>query len=57
MSKTTMDIFEQMESEVRSYCRSFPTVFSKAKGSRMWDEDGKEYVDFFLRRRCSQLRS
>ncbi len=40
-------VFENYESEVRSYCRSFPTVFTKAKGSIMVDEDGKEYIDFF----------
>ncbi|GAE31126.1 diaminobutyrate--2-oxoglutarate transaminase [Halalkalibacter hemicellulosilyticus] len=47
MSQTNMKIFEELESEVRSYCRSFPTVFTKAKGYKMWDEDGKEYLDFF----------
>ncbi len=40
-------IFEQYESEVRSYCRHFPTVFSKAKGSKLFDELGNEYIDFF----------
>lgn len=40
-------VFENIESNVRSYCRSFPTVFTKAKGSVMVDESGKEYVDFF----------
>lgn len=40
-------VFENHESNVRSYCRSFPTVFVKAKGSVMIDEAGKEYVDFF----------
>ena len=40
-------IFENIESNVRSYCRNFPTVFTKAKGSVMTDENGKEYVDFF----------
>lgn len=40
-------VFENIESNVRSYCRSFPTVFTKAKGSVMIDENGKEYVDFF----------
>lgn len=39
--------FENYESNVRSYCRSFPTVFTKAKGSVMTDENGKEYIDFF----------
>ncbi|MCT2536159.1 diaminobutyrate--2-oxoglutarate transaminase [Aquibacillus koreensis] len=42
-----LNIFENMESEVRSYVRSFPTVFTKAKGYKMWDEAGKEYIDFF----------
>ncbi len=42
-----MKVFEKLESEVRSYCRSFPTVFTKAKGYKMWDEKGTEYVDFF----------
>ncbi|WP_258000473.1 diaminobutyrate--2-oxoglutarate transaminase [Bacillus sp. Marseille-P3661] len=41
-----MSIFEQLESEVRAYCRSFPTVFTRASGSKMWDENGKEYIDF-----------
>lgn len=44
---TDIQIFEQYESEVRSYCRSFPTVFTRAKGARIWDEAGKEYLDFF----------
>ncbi|WP_245808885.1 diaminobutyrate--2-oxoglutarate transaminase [Shouchella patagoniensis] len=47
MTKTDMSIFENLESEVRSYVRNFPTVFTKAKGWKMWDEDGKEYIDFF----------
>lgn len=40
-------IFESFESNVRSYCRSFPTVFTTASGAIMKDEDGREYVDFF----------
>ncbi|MBM7838874.1 diaminobutyrate-2-oxoglutarate transaminase [Alkalihalobacillus xiaoxiensis] len=47
MNKTNMTIFEDLESEVRSYCRAFPTVFTKAKGWKMWDEEGNEYIDFF----------
>ncbi|WP_088103151.1 diaminobutyrate--2-oxoglutarate transaminase [Halalkalibacter urbisdiaboli] len=47
MGKTNLNIFEQLESEVRSYIRSFPTVFTKAKNYKMWDEDGNEYIDFF----------
>ncbi len=41
------EIFQTYESEVRSYCRSFPAVFTKAKGSIITDADGKEYIDFF----------
>ncbi|MBQ3869933.1 MAG: diaminobutyrate--2-oxoglutarate transaminase [Clostridia bacterium] len=42
-----MDIFEQVESEVRSYCRSFPAVFDKAEGCYIYGEDGTAYLDFF----------
>lgn len=41
------EIFERYESEVRSYCRSFPVVFSKAKGAHLYTEEGKAYLDFF----------
>ncbi len=41
-----MKIFEQIESEVQSYARAFPRVFSRAKGEFMWDEDGNQYLDF-----------
>lgn len=40
-------VFENYESNVRSYCRSFPTVFTTAKGAVMTDENGKNYIDFF----------
>lgn len=40
-------VFEALESEVRSYCRGWPTVFDRAQGSRMYDEDGHVYLDFF----------
>lgn len=43
----SMHVFEALESEVRSYCRSFPTVFTRAKGYKMWDAAGHEYIDFF----------
>lgn len=39
--------FETYESSVRSYCRNFPAVFSKAKGAVMHDEEGNAYIDFF----------
>ncbi|ALM52604.1 diaminobutyrate--2-oxoglutarate transaminase [Halomonas huangheensis] len=37
---------ERMESEVRTYSRSFPVVFNKAVNARLSDEDGREYIDF-----------
>lgn len=41
------EVFSKYESEVRSYCRAFPVVFQKAKGSELFDEAGKRYIDFF----------
>lgn len=42
-----MDTFERLESNVRGYCRSFPTVFATASGATLIDEHGKEFIDFF----------
>lgn len=42
-----MRIFENFESEVRGYIRSFPTIFSTAKGAILKDEQGDEFIDFF----------
>lgn len=42
-----MRVFEDLESEVRGYIRSFPTIFTKAKGAILTDEQGQEYIDFF----------
>lgn len=39
-------VFDALESEVRSYCRAWPTVFDRAKGSYIYDEGGREYLDF-----------
>ena len=41
-----MTIFEELESNVRGYCRAFPAVFTKASGSRLVDESGDAYIDF-----------
>lgn len=43
----TVKLFEELESEVRGYCRSFPTVFERAHGWTLVDESGREYLDFF----------
>ncbi|MCD9624711.1 diaminobutyrate--2-oxoglutarate transaminase [Rhabdothermincola salaria] len=42
-----MNVIEEHESEVRSYCRSWPTTFDRAVGSVMWNTDGERYIDFF----------
>ncbi|MFQ3231920.1 diaminobutyrate--2-oxoglutarate transaminase [Reinekea sp.] len=41
-----MKVFQDFESEVQSYARSFPVVFNKAQGEYLYGEDGKEYLDF-----------
>lgn len=46
MTIVDMSIFEQYESNVRSYCRSFPAVFHRAKESIVYSESGQEYIDF-----------
>ncbi|MEM9008647.1 MAG: diaminobutyrate--2-oxoglutarate transaminase [Cyanobacteria bacterium P01_F01_bin.86] len=40
------DIFTQIESSVRSYCRSFPVVFTESRGHQIFDADGNAYIDF-----------
>ncbi|MFQ5875524.1 MAG: diaminobutyrate--2-oxoglutarate transaminase, partial [Dehalococcoidia bacterium] len=42
-----METFKRLESEVRSYCRTWPTVFKRAVGYHLYDEADKEYIDFF----------
>jgi diaminobutyrate-2-oxoglutarate transaminase len=42
-----VQVFEELESEVRSYCRGWPTVFAGGSGSWMWDTEGRRYLDFF----------
>lgn len=42
-----MDIINELESKVRGYVRSFPVVFTSAKGVRMNTEEGRTYLDFF----------
>ncbi|HVI77602.1 MAG TPA: diaminobutyrate--2-oxoglutarate transaminase [Candidatus Acidoferrum sp.] len=39
-------VFEALESNVRSYCRETPNLFSRAKGASVWDNEGKEFIDF-----------
>ncbi|MFD3700968.1 aminotransferase class III-fold pyridoxal phosphate-dependent enzyme, partial [Streptomyces sp. NPDC058646] len=42
-----MSIFATMESEVRSYSRAWPTVFTTGRGAVLHDESGRSYIDFF----------
>ncbi len=41
-----MSIFEQSESNVMVYARSFPVTFTSATGEYLYDENGAEYLDF-----------
>lgn len=41
-----MKIFEELESEVRSYARNFPRILKRAQGEFIYDEDENEYIDF-----------
>lgn len=50
-SDTSM--FTRRESEARSYCRGFDTVFISADGSEMTSSDGTRYIDFLAG--CSSL--
>jgi diaminobutyrate-2-oxoglutarate transaminase len=47
MEMPKLTVFDKLESEVRSYCRSFQTVFDRAKNARLWDTRGNAYIDFF----------
>jgi diaminobutyrate-2-oxoglutarate transaminase len=46
-SRQPMEVFERLESQVRSYIRAFPTVFTVARGAFLWDVRGRRYIDFF----------
>ncbi|WP_250886658.1 diaminobutyrate--2-oxoglutarate transaminase [Bacillus sp. SM2101] len=46
-TEKNLKTFESLESEVRSYIRSFPTTFQKAVGYKMFDCNSNEYIDFF----------
>ena len=41
-----MNIFEKLESKVRSYSRSFPVEFDRAEGAAIYGSDGRRYIDF-----------
>lgn len=43
---SSLNIFEELESSVRTYCRKFPVNFTKARNATLWDDTGKSYIDF-----------
>lgn len=45
-NSNSLSAFQNLESNVRSYSRSFPTVFRKGVGAILEDEKGFEYIDF-----------
>lgn len=48
ITQPDLSVFEALESEVRSYCRAWPTVFDRACGDHLHDEEGRAYLDFFV---------
>lgn len=47
------EIYARRESQVRSYCRSFPVEFTTARNATLRDAAGREYIDFLAG--CSSL--
>ncbi|MEP1208761.1 MAG: diaminobutyrate--2-oxoglutarate transaminase [Rhizobiaceae bacterium] len=45
-STNELHVFERLESDVQSYARNFPAVFSRAVGAEIWDVNGNRYLDF-----------
>lgn len=41
-----MSIFQEAESNVMVYARSFPVTFTQARGECLFDESGERYLDF-----------
>ncbi|MEX2697220.1 diaminobutyrate--2-oxoglutarate transaminase [Rhizobium mongolense] len=44
--KNISDVYRDIESEVRRYCRAYPVEFGRAKGSYLYDRLGRPYLDF-----------
>ncbi len=42
-----MSVFLELEFNVRNYSRSFPVVFTSARGAYLFDEADRPYIDFF----------
>lgn len=53
MARPAKATFERLESSVRSYSRSFPTIFRRARNAELIDVAGRRYIDFLSG--CSSL--
>ena len=40
------EVFVRNESKVQSYARSFSAIFNRARGTELWDVQGRRYLDF-----------
>ena len=49
ISPKQSNLDKTLESEVRGYVLTFPTVVQKAQGSILTDTQSKEFIDFFCR--------
>lgn len=47
IGESGMRVFNNLESEVRGYIRSFPTIFEKSKGAFLYDQQDNKFIDFF----------
>jgi diaminobutyrate-2-oxoglutarate transaminase len=45
-SRQENEVFGRLESNVQSYARNFPRIFSRARGTELWDVHGGRYLDF-----------
>jgi diaminobutyrate-2-oxoglutarate transaminase len=45
-SQQENETFLRLESNVQSYARTFPRVFTRALGTEVWDVQGRRYLDF-----------
>ena len=48
--ETKLSTTEIIETEAKYFAKTFnrqPVVWERGTGSRLWDKDGKEYLDFF----------
>jgi diaminobutyrate-2-oxoglutarate transaminase len=39
------EVFERYESNIRSYCRSFPALFARGEGRYLFDNQGRKWLD------------